>query len=177
MTTLRATSVFGVLSAFLLALGGCGGASKDEAIRFNDAMVDADKRFVASAKDFLDAAAAAVNGGVMELTLVKRAYEACVEAAERMRADAKTLKVPKGKTSQAFYDAYLAVVAQREELVKEDFRIIMKVLEDPALMPQERARKLMPSARYLNNLDHSADRQVKIAQVAFASEFGFQLKK
>ena len=176
MTTFIPNRPFAWLSAVLLALGGCG-VSPEEGARFNNALVASDKRFVAAAQEFIKAANAAVGGSVGEVTLVKRAYENAVEAVDRMSADARTLKVPKGKTSQAFLDAFRAVIKQREELVKEDFRIVMKVLEDPLLTPQERARKLVPSARYINNLDHGAERQLKVAQAAFATEFGFQLKK
>jgi len=177
MTSTITYRSFAWLSAALVALAGCGGVSKEEAARFNNALVAADRRFVDASREFIKAANAAVGGGVGEVTLVKRAYENVVDAAERMRADAKTLKVPKSKNAQVFFDAYMAVVDQREELVKEDFRIVMKVLEDPVLTPQERVRKLIPSARYINNLDHGAERQVKIAQAAFASEFGVVLKQ
>jgi hypothetical protein len=174
----RWTAVISAALASVLLLGGCGkGPSKADAIRFNDALVDANDRIAKAGSAFGDAAAAAVGGGIIEVGKVKREFENLNDAVSRSMADVRGLKVPETPAAKAFYGEHQALLKKQELIVKEDCRMILKALDDPLLTPQQRMTKIRPIASYLGSLDRDEVSSVKRAQAAFAREQGFELKK
>jgi hypothetical protein len=163
--------------ALSAALSGCSKVSTQDAAEFNNTMVRAHKRVGDAGKEFVDTIAAAIDGQVMDVAMARSKFEFVVEAIDRAHADTRTLRVPKSPSAQAFYDAQQALLAKQEQVVKEDFKAIVKVLDDPLITPQERINKLRPIARYLRSLDAAEQDRVKQAQAAFAREHGITLKK
>ena len=166
-----------LIAAALLAVAGCGkGISKAEALRFNDALADANNRIGKAGTAFSEAAGAAVGGGIIEVGKAKREYENITDAVSRAAGDVRSLKVPESPAAKAFYNEYQALLTKQESMVKEDLRLILKALEDPLLTPQQRMAKIRPIAGYLGSLDRDEVSNVKRAQQAFAKEQGFELK-
>ena len=167
-----------LLAAALFAVAGCGkGPSKAEAIRFNDALVDANERIGKAGMAFAEAAGAAVEGGIIEVGKAKREYENLSDAFNRATADVRKLKVPESPAAKTFYNEHQALLKKQESMVREDLGMILRALEDPLLTPQQRMAKIRPIAGYLGSLDRDEVSGVKRAQAAFAREQGFEIKK
>jgi hypothetical protein len=163
--------------AVLLSVAGCSKVSRTAAVQFNDALVEAGNRVAVSGLAFGEAAGKAIGGGIQEVAKAKRELENVTEALARAKSDMKLIKVPDSPTARKFFEEHQKLLKLQEQIVKEDFGAIVKVLDDQLLTPQERSRKLMPIANYLRSLDQTMLTDLVAAQAAFARETGFQVKK
>lgn len=163
--------------ALAASLSGCSKVSSEQAVEFNDAVVQSQKRISDSSKEFVDTIAAAIDGQIVDVAKARSKFGFVVEAIDRAREDARAVRIPKSPSAQLFYDAHLALLAKQEQVVKEDFKAIVKVLDDPLITPQQRINKLIPIARYLRTLDIAEQDRVKQTQAAFAREHRITLKK
>ena len=164
-------------AALLFSMAGCSKVSRSAAIQFNDALVEAGNRVAVSGQAFGEAAGKAIGGGIQEVAKAKREFENVTDALTRAKSDMKLIKVPDTPSARRFFDEHQKLLKLQEQIVKEDFGAIVKVLDDQLLTPQERSRKLMPIANYLRSLDQNMLVDLMAAQAAFAKETGFQIKK
>jgi hypothetical protein len=163
-------------AATLLSTAGCSKVSTAQAVQFNDALVEASHRVTLAGREFGVAAGKAIGGGVMEVAKVKREHENMVEALERAQAEMKVIRVPDSPSARKLFEEFRKMMVVMDEVVREDFKSIVKVLEDPLLTPQERLKKLVPLVNYIRSLDLGEKKELKQAQSAFAAEFGFAAK-
>ena len=164
-------------AALLFSMAGCSKVSRGAAVQFNDALVEAGNRVAVSGQAFGQAAGKAVGGGIEEVAKAKREFENVTEALARAQSDMKLIKVPDTATARRFFDEHQKLLKLQDQIVKEEFGAIVKVLDNQLLTPQERSRKLMPIANYLRSLDQTMLVDLVAAQAAFAKETGFQIKK
>jgi|CXWL01.1.fsa_nt_gi dsDNA-specific endonuclease/ATPase MutS2 len=161
----------------LLALTGCGKkGSTADAVRFNDGLVASSKRVADAAKAFGDAVGPAVNGGIQEVSKAKRELETVNESFERAQSDVRLLKVPDSSEARAFLAEHQKLLKHQEQLIREEFAAVVKVLEDPLLSARDRAKRIVPIANYIRTMDQGSSDGIKKAQAAFAKAHGFQLK-
>jgi len=167
-----------LISAAMFLAAGCGkkGTSAADAVRFNDGLVASSKRVTDSAKAFGEAVGPAVDGGIEQVAKAKRELENVEEALQRAEADVRLLKVPESPAAKAFYDEHQKLLKHQEQMVKEEFRAIVKVLNDPLLSANDRRKKISPMARYIQSMDQGSFAGIRQAQAAFAKEHGFRLK-
>jgi hypothetical protein len=164
--------------AAALALSGCGrGVTSAQALEYNNALVDAYERIGKAMLAFGRAAGGALEGQIIEVAKARREHENLVDAIGRTRADIRIISMPKSEAARAFYDEVEKLLEAQEKMVKEDMRLIVKVLEDPSLSARDRQRRIVPIARYLETMDREAYAPVHAAQRAFAQAHGFTLKK
>ena len=168
---------FATAAALLLSAAGCSKVSRTAAVQFNDTLVEAGNRVSVSGLAFGDAAGKAIGGGIQEVAKAKREFENVTEALARAQSDMKLVKVPDLPSARRFFDEHQKLLKLQEQIVREDFGAIVKVLDDPLLTPLERSRKLIPIANYLRSLDQTLLADLVAAQVAFAKETGFEIKK
>ncbi len=170
-------SALAAVLALAAALSGCGKAASEQAVEFNDALVQSQKRVSDSSREFGDTISAAINGQIIDVAKARSKYGFVVEAIDRAREDARAVRIPKSASAQLFYDAHLGLLDKQEQVVKEEFKAIVKVLDDPLVTPQERVKKLIPIARYLRSLDNAEQDRVKHTQAAFARAHGIILRR
>jgi aspartyl-tRNA synthetase len=170
-------NVFVFTVVVLLALTGCGKkGSRADAVKFNDGLVASSKRVSDAAKAFANAIGPAVGGGILEVSKAKRELETVMDSFQRAQSDINLLTIPDSPEARAFVDEHRKLLKHQEQLIKEEFVAIVKVLEDPMLSANDRRRKIMPIARYVESMDQSSVAGVQQAQAAFAKSYGFQLK-
>jgi hypothetical protein len=170
-------NVFVCMLIALLALAGCGKkGSRADAVKFNDGLVASSKRVSDAARAFGNAIGPAVDGGIQEVSKVKRELETVTESFQRAKSDINLLTIPDSPEARVFLDEHLKLLKRQEQLIKEEFVAIVKVLEDPLLSANDRRRKIMPIANYIESMDQSSVAGVQQAQAAFAKAYGFQLK-
>ena len=160
----------------LIAFAGCSKVSTVDAVRFNDELVATGKRVSVAGVAFSVAAVKAIEGGVMEVALAKREFENVTDALAKAQGDMKRVKVPDSLTARKFFEEHQKLLTLQEQIVSEDFKAIVKVLDDPLITTDVRLRKLRPIAGYLKSIDQDQVGNLKQAQAAFAKEHGFKLK-
>lgn len=170
-------SRFSLAALALVVFAGCSKVSTNDAVRFNDELVAAGKRVSISGLAFSVAAVKAIEGGVMEVALAKREFENVTDALAKAQSDMKMVKVPDSATARKLFEEHQKLLKLQEAIVSEDFKAIVKVLDDPLITPDVRMRKLRPIANYLKSIDQDQVGNLRQAQAAFAKEHGFQLKK
>jgi hypothetical protein len=172
-----------VLSRFFLAalalflFSGCNKVSTVDAVKFNDELVATGKRVSLAGMTFSIAAVKAIEGGVMEVALAKREFENVTDALAKAQSDMKKVKVPDSATARTFFEEHQKLLKLQEQIVNEDFKAIVKVLDDPLITTDVRVRKIRPIAGYLKSIDQDQVGNLKQAQAAFAKEHGFKLKQ
>ena len=161
----------------LLAFAGCNKVATVDAVRFNDELVATGKRVSLAGMTFSVAAVKAIEGGVMEVALAKREFENVTDALAKAQGDMKRVKVPDSPTARKFFEEHQKLLMLQEQIVNEDFKAIVKVLDDPLITTDARLKKIRPIAGYLKSIDRDQVENLKQAQAAFAREHGFKIRK
>lgn len=160
----------------LCAAGGCSRVSSQEAARFNEALVQSQKRLNDAGLEFGKSAGAAIDGGAVEVAMLDRALEKTLEAVARSKGDVQNMTVPKSAAARNFHVAYLKMVETEEKLLAEELGSIVKTLKDPARPAAAKHKRVMLIANYLTKMEADAMASVKEAQAAFAREHGVKLR-
>ena len=169
-------TAFLLAGVLLAAISGCSKVSTAEAVKFNDALVAANKRLSQAGKEFGEAAVKAIEGQTLEVAMAKRAFVKVSEAMESVNSEMRLIKVPDSPSGRKFHEEYLALLKTEEQMVKDDLGAIMRLLENPAQTPAMRQRKIVPIARYLDQMDDQNLARIRQVQAAFAKEHGFKIK-
>jgi len=151
-------TVFVFATVALLVLAGCA------------------KKGSGAAKAFGDAVGPAVEGGIQEVGKTKRELETVNESFDRAQSDVRLLKVTESPEARAFLAEHQKLLKHQEQLIKEEFAAVVKVLEDPRLSANDRRKRILPIANYIRTMDQGSSDDIRKARAAFARAHGFQLK-
>ena len=136
-------------------------------MQFNDALVESSHRVTLAGRAFGVAAGKAIGGGVMEVAKVKREHENMVEALERAQAEMKVIRVPDSPSARRLFEEFRKMMVVMDEVVREDFKSIVKVLEDPLLTSTTSGRwtwaRRMNSSRPSRRSPPSSDLRPKVS--------------
>ena len=125
----------------LLAVAGCGNSRKD-ALAFNEALVNANRKLELPAKEFLESLPRAITGGPADAAQVKQLYEKTRQAMQQVKADMESVHVPSSQSAQALYEAHQKYLQGEERLIEKDFAEVVKLLENSKLGAAEKAQKV-----------------------------------
>lgn len=148
---------------------------RQEAIRFNDAIVASAVPVFVAGRDFARAALAAMQGAHGADIAVQLAFDTAERALARTRSAVSSLMVPDCSCAHQFLDAYLRLLDAQERIIRDDFAVIIAILRDAALPPALRYNRVARIAHTVASVDREAMAVVKRAQHAFSVEHGFRI--
>jgi hypothetical protein len=157
----------GALAVTALAASGCAG----EAMRFNQGIVEYNKRLSAAGLKLGQAIKPALQGGNANVAEVKAAYNEAVNTLEQVKQEFANLKVPPGASSKKLADAYGKFLRGQDDIIRNKLGQIVKMVEGGRPNQAQMASIIMAIPAQEN-----ADLQeVQAAQREFAKDHNIRL--
>jgi hypothetical protein len=158
-----------ILGVFLLAAAGCAG----EAVTFNNAIVNYNKRLNEAGKKFGEALAPALQGGAVNVAQVKATYAEVESTLEQVKKDFAALHVPKSASGQKLAKSYEKFLAGQESAVKNQMAQLVKLVEAPG---RPNAGMLMSVLQEVGRREQGDLAELQNAQREFARENNIKLQ-
>jgi hypothetical protein len=161
--------LLGALAVTALAAVGCAG----EAVRFNNSIVEYNKRLEAAGKRLGEAMAPALQGGNVNIADVKAAYQETQNTLDQVKKDFAGLKVPPGASAQRLADAYAKFLGGQEEMIRKQLGPMVKTLESGRPVPGQ----LMSQFQQIAARENQDLQELQAAQREFARDHKITLRK
>jgi hypothetical protein len=156
-----------------LAPAGCADPQR-EALDFNARLNYVTDQLDGAAKEFSLHLAGAIAGDKGEAAALRKSHQKMKQTLVKVRPDLEAVKVPPKQSARDFHAAELNWVANFEKRL-DDYRAIVRTVEDPALSPEEKRAKIVPIARGIDRGEPADTAVLVLAQQAFARDYKITL--
>ncbi len=159
--------LLGALAVAALAAAGCAG----EAVRFNNSIVDYNKRLAAAGKRLGETLAPALQGGQVNAADVKGAYNEVLNTLDQVKKEFASLKVPSGASAKKLADAYGKFLQGQEDMVRNQMGQLVKMAESGKPAPGQ----MMGLLQAIGAREQADLVNVQAAQREFARDHNIRL--
>jgi len=150
--------------------------TKEEAHKFNQAIVEANKKLFAAGGEW--GQNAHLNDNVSpDADGLQKGYKNCQKVLAEVKAEMKGLKVPETKSAGEFYKLHQKFLDAQERSIKNELKDLTDVLSDPKLQDKEKKDKALEILKKANKSEQDLVVELQKAQETFAKEFGIDLSK
>jgi hypothetical protein len=131
------------LVLLLVVLTGCTSEAARLA-QFNDQIATSNKRLARAAIEFRDAFAplTANPSSPADPDKVKSAYDNLRSVLNEIKEERKTVDVPSNSAAADLHKAYDAYLQAQEQLVAQEFTVILRLVQSPGLSPRDKGNKI-----------------------------------
>ncbi len=161
-----------------LALGASRApAGYSEALRFNKAFVDFNKKLSNAGVHIGVALRPALQGNRADLKELKRAYIEAVWVVGQVKKSAAALKVPDSDSARKLARTYTRFLRGQEVLIKENMGELLGLVESANPPDQAGAQRLLRLLQAIAERELSDLQELQQAQREFADAHGIKLKQ
>ena len=164
----------------LLFFVGTAQAQDDmaDALKFNEAIVNANKRLEMIGEKFGRQIAMALSGKPNDIANVKKGYAEVQKVLKSVQADMKKLadEIPDSAEAKEFYQAHQKFLKGQERMVKVEFQQIVDVVSDTTLDADEKLEKIKEILVSVEKIEQADLKVLQAAQRKFAKKHGIILK-
>lgn len=168
----RSPRVVAALALCLLA-SGCG---QREAVEFNNALVNCNKKLSAAGVALSDALFSANEGGKADPVALRSAYNGVAATLAEVKKEIAALTVPASDSGKALAEGYQRFLAVHEESLNKQLAEAVKLLEDPRQEPLARRTRVRALLKEVRERERAAFEESRGLQQAFAKEHKITLK-
>lgn len=148
-----------------------------DAISFNNALSDANRRIAKGGEAWANAAVAAMSGGQAAVERFEAAEDELQKVLDDVKADVRKLEVPDSPAARRLYDAHQQFLRGQDEIIGHQFAKIGKVIADPTTPQEAKLRSFIELAQQAERRELQDLLPLQQAQREFAKENGFTVKE
>lgn len=161
-------------ACLMLAAVGCSG-QQQQAVEFNNRLTGINQQIEQAQQPFYKALNEQHETAESKSESLSQAHDELVARFEEVEANADDITVPESETAQQFYDALQAYIDIAGGVIKDDYREMLDVIDNPELNAVEKEGKLQAIATRADGAREESLAKVEAAQLAFAKAHGLQL--
>jgi hypothetical protein len=165
----------GTVALTVLFAVGCG----REALNFNNAIANNNKKLNEAGKKFGDAIDLALKGKEANADAVEAAYKGLADTVKQVMDETKGFKAPESTSGQSLAKGYQKFLETEKKITENEFAKITKAIKDnkaPMVSEGSMAEQLKTLLREANDQERAALAKLHEAQREFAKEHGLTLK-
>jgi outer membrane PBP1 activator LpoA protein len=164
-----------IVSVFLLAMA-LAGCNAHNPVKFNDTIVNAQKKLDDSSANLYEASSSALDGKDEEVAKMKAAHDACVRDLREAQSTIGQMKVPDESEAKAFHAAAQKYLSAKEQMIVKDMGEVVKILEDKSMDSSERVAKVLPIIERVADAEKKELDTLQSAQQAYASKHNMKIR-
>ena len=148
-----------------------------DAISFNNALSEANRRIAKGGEAWATAAVAAMSGGQAAVKRFEAAEDELRKVLDDVKADVRKLEVPVSPTARRLYKAHQQFLRGQDEIISNQFAEISKLIADQTTPQEAKLRSFVELAQQAERREMQDLVPLQQAQREFAQENGFRIQE